>query len=246
MTEDTSIITIVSLNNDYINLSKKTFKYSYNMLIQDYKPKRKKVFYVSPANSLGFMDGGIDKPLSTIMFSGIEKKVKSQIKKYGKMNLLHQKYLPIGSSIIVSPSKQDIFIPHIQDKEAYLVVAPTMLLPQPVDQTQNCYYATMAALYNVFVNGGHRDCEIIFTSMCCGYGYMSVQESLKQFTKACQDFQKYKPKIINKVCILHEPTLEEQPNFYENTAFKKVQPEDIKEKYTGAAAPMGDIAKTMG
>ena len=52
---DTSIITIVSLNNEYIKKAKKTFKYSYNMLIQDYKPKRKKVFYVSPANSLGFM-----------------------------------------------------------------------------------------------------------------------------------------------------------------------------------------------
>ena len=87
---DTSIITIVSLNEDYVNLAKKVFKYSYNMLIQDYKPKRKTVFYISPANSLGFMDGGIDKPLSTIIFPGIQRTVQKDIRKYGKTNILSQ------------------------------------------------------------------------------------------------------------------------------------------------------------
>lgn len=241
---DNSIITIVSLNKRYIKLAKKTFKYSYNMLIQDYKPKRKTVFYVSPANSLGFMDGGIDKPLSTIMFSGVEPIVKHKIKKYGKTNILTQKYLPIGSSIIVKPIKEDIFIPHMKERNCYLSVSPTMLLPQPIENTQNIYYATMATLYNILINGKHRNCEIIFTSMGCGYGYMKPEDSFNQFVKAVKEYKNYKPLIIDNKCILNEPNLNEQPKFYENTGFKKIAPEEIIEKYSGAS--YDDVDKTMG
>lgn len=226
---DKSIITNISLNKKYIDLSKKVFKYSYNMLLQDYKPRRKKVFYISPANSLGFMDGGIDKALSRVMFSGIEKIVKYQIRKFGKKNILNQKYLPIGSSIIIKPLKTDT-VAHLQNHECYMVVAPTMLLPQPVTDTKNCYYATMAALYNIFVNGKHRDCEVVFTSMCCGYGYMDEKESLNQFIQGVKDFQTYKPEILNNKCIINEPNLKNQPKYYENTAFIKFPITEIVNK----------------
>lgn len=222
---DNSIITIVSLNQKYIDIAKKIFKYSYNMLIQDYKPQRKTVFYVSPANTLGFMDGGIDKPISRIILPDIEKKVKNQIQKYGKNNLIKQKYLPIGSSIIIK--SDETFLYFLKDKEPYLVVAPTMLLPQPINNTKNVYYATMTTLYNILINNNFKNCEIIFTSMGCGYGKLSEEESFKQFLQGIKDFQKYTPHIIDKSCVIHEPNLNEQLNFYENTAFKNIKSEDI-------------------
>jgi O-acetyl-ADP-ribose deacetylase (regulator of RNase III) len=47
------------------------------MKIQYYIPKdNKKTYYVSPANSLCFMDGGIDYALSRIIFQNIEVGVK--------------------------------------------------------------------------------------------------------------------------------------------------------------------------
>lgn len=43
------------------------------MKIQDYVPSpNKKTYYVSPANSLCFMDGSIDYALSRIIFPNIE------------------------------------------------------------------------------------------------------------------------------------------------------------------------------
>ena len=244
---DNSIITIVTLNKEFVTLAKKKFKYVHNMLIQDYKPQRKTVFYVSPANSLGFMDGGIDKPLSTIMFSGVEKLVKQRFNIVGKTNKIGQKYLPIGSSVIIKPIPEDIFIPHLKERNCYLVSSPTMLMPQRVANTQNCYYATIATLYNIFINSGFRNCEVVFTSMCCGYGYMSVKKSLDQFTRACADFQNYKPSIQKPFDIIHEPNLDEQPNYYENTAFKDIKPQDIQDHNNGVSFDdIKRVDKTMG
>ena len=129
-------------------------------IVWRYKPIKPNVFYVSPANSLGFMDGGIDKPLSCVVFPEIEPIVKENVKYYGKLDNIDRKYLPIGSSIIVQPSTDDIYLDHVKDRNSYLVVAPTMLLPQRVDKTKNCYYATMATMYNVVVNCNKTDSEI--------------------------------------------------------------------------------------
>jgi len=79
-----SIISIVSNNKEYTTLAKTKMNHVYDKLIQDYTPQRKTVVYVSPANSLGFMDGGIDKVLSQVMFSGVETQLKELINKYGK------------------------------------------------------------------------------------------------------------------------------------------------------------------
>jgi len=105
------------------------------MIIQDYIPHQK-TYYVSPANSLCFMDGGIDYALSRIVFPKIETEVKEIVKDLGIISIVGKPYLPIGSSIILNKG----------DKA--LVISPTMLLPQDVSTTKNAYYATMAVLYN--------------------------------------------------------------------------------------------------
>jgi len=213
-------IKFISLNKEYIELVNKNTPYQgLLMKIEDYKSDKVK-FYVSPANSLGFMDGGIDLPLSRKIMPGIESKLRTEIFKNCKKNLLGRKYLPIGSSIIVK---------HSETK--YLVSAPTMLLPQDVKNTMNAYYASMAVLFNILISNKNliknKDYEIIFTSMCCGCGKMSAQNSLNQTLKAIKDYELYNPIKINDKYIFKEPNLNEQPNIYMNTEWKYINPINI-------------------
>lgn len=221
-------ITFVSLNKEFIDLMAKIGFESHKMLIQDYRPTSKNVYYVSPANSLGFMNGGIDKALSRIVLPGIESIVKNSIRINGKTTKLGRKYLPIGSSIIVEPIKEDIYLMYLQNKNLHLIVAPTMLLPQDVSKTNNAYYATISSLYNVIKNAKDiNDTEIIFTSMCCGYGAMTSKQSTMQIIKAIQDYRKYDPVCINNKIVLKEPNLDEQPKYYQNTEWIDIPANEI-------------------
>lgn len=187
--------------------------------IEQYVPNPDKhTYYVSPANSLVFMDGGIDMALSRTVFPDIEPKVKATVKQLQIVNIVGQPYLPIGSSVIFDES---------QNKS--LIVAPTMLLPQNVASTQNAYYATMAILHNILVNRRENlaDVDIIFTSFCCGYGKMNEDESIRQILRGIADYSNYQPRILNKYVILHEPNLTDQPKYYQNSQWFDINPADV-------------------
>lgn len=187
--------------------------------IQDYVPSAtRKTYYVSPANSLCFMDGGIDYALSRLVFPNIEAEVKAVVKQLGITSIVGKPYLPIGSSVIVDRG----------DSKA-LVVAPTMLLPQNVSGTKNAYYATIAVLYNVLVNRKESlaNVDIIFTSFCCGYGKMDEAVALQQIIDGIRDYPTYTPKNINRNTIICEPNLQQQPKLYQNTEFFHIDPRDI-------------------
>ena len=68
---------------------------------------------VSPANSFGFMDGGIDWAYSQ-MFPGIQKKVQERIRRW------HGGELPVGQAIAVELDNE---------RWPFLIVAPTMRTP---------------------------------------------------------------------------------------------------------------------
>jgi O-acetyl-ADP-ribose deacetylase (regulator of RNase III) len=192
---------------------------AFTMKIQDYIPDQtKKTYFVSPANSLCFMDGGFDLALSTIIFPNIEKKVKQIVKSLNITNLLGRNYLPIGSSIVID----DAF-------NKSLIVSPTMLLPQNVSNTDNAYYCTVAILNNILINRNEDidNINIIFTSLCCGYGKMDELESINQILKGINKFRLYKPTIINNDIIVHEPNLFEQPKIYQNTEWFLMDVNDI-------------------
>lgn len=209
-------IIFISLSDTFTEKVKSRGFQAYTMRIENYKPVRK-TYFVSPANSLCFMDGGLDKALSQIIFPGIETEVKSIVNDLGIKTLLGRSYLPIGSSIIIEKGYNN------------LIVAPTMLLPQNVSNTLNAYYATMAILYNILIN--HKEninnVDIIFTSLCCGYGKMSEDESINQILRGIQDYHKYNPMIINSNIIINQPNLLDQPKYYQNTEWFNVNPKDI-------------------
>jgi O-acetyl-ADP-ribose deacetylase (regulator of RNase III) len=188
------------------------------MRIEDYVSNpNKKTYYVSPANSLCFMDGGIDYALSRIIFPKIEEEVKTIVKKLGIISIVGKPYLPIGSSIIVNRG----------DKS--LIVSPTMLLPQNVSNTMNAYYATMAVLYNILINKKENieEIDIIFTSLCCGYGKMEEDVSIQQIIDGVKDYINYKPKVIYDDIIINEPNLKDQPKYYQNSEFFSIKAEEI-------------------
>ena len=86
---------------------------------------------VSPANSFGYMDGGLDRAIRYELGESIEKRVQ---------NMIVEKYhgeLPIGSAEIVLTD---------HPKWPHLIVAPTMRVPQDVSATINAYLSFRAIL----------------------------------------------------------------------------------------------------
>ncbi len=212
-------IKFVSLNEEFITKIKDRGFESQQCKIEEYIPeKSKRTYYVSPANSLCFMDGGIDLSLSRNVFPNIEKSVRSIVRKMNINTKLGRPYLPIGSSLIID-----------YDTNRSLIVAPTMLLPQDVSKTDNAYYATLAILYNILVNRKEdiENVDILFTSLCCGYGKMNVDESIDQIVDGIRDYQKYQPIIIDQNIILCEPNLQLQPKYYQNSEWFDINVKDI-------------------
>ena len=212
-------IIFISLNETFTQkIIKKGFE-AKTMKIQDYIPNpKRKTYYVSPANSLCFMDGGIDFALSRIIFPNIETEVKNIVKQLNILNIIGRPYLPIGSSIIIE-----------KNNNKSLIVSPTMLLPQNVSKTNNAYYATMSILYNLLVNKKEKleNIDIIFTSFCCGYGKMDEDISINQIMDGIKNYTNYNPKKIYENIIINEPNLYEQPKYYQNTEFFEINPQNI-------------------
>jgi O-acetyl-ADP-ribose deacetylase (regulator of RNase III) len=89
---------------------------------------------VSPANSFGFMDGGIDLAYRRYFGIDLQSRVQSKIKTefFGE--------LPVGQAMVV-PTGHEI-VP-------YLVAAPTMRIPDRIADTVNVYLAFRATLLAV-------------------------------------------------------------------------------------------------
>ena len=85
---------------------------------------------ISPANSYGYMDGGID--LAYRHFFGVQ--IENQVQR--KIKEVAGSYLPVGKAILVSTGHAKI--PH-------LISAPTMFLPEPIE-SEACRRAMTAAL----------------------------------------------------------------------------------------------------
>lgn len=165
--------------------------------------------FISPANSLGFMDGGIDYVLSRIMFPGIEQKVKQAFKSRGHISLLGRPYLPIGKAVTVETQHPDVF----------LIAAPTMWLPQDVQDTHNAYHAMYAILEEAQKYPKIK--KIMLCGLCSGCGMMHPKEAIQQMFNAYTDFKDGRPATYTIAQIA-----DEQPYEYMNTEFKHISVEE--------------------
>ena len=104
---------------------------------------------VSPANSYGFMDGGIDLAYSTFFGPRPETELRTAIAQRPSG------HLEVGSAILVQTGH--IRIP-------YLISAPTMVFPSRIP-AHNCFYAMAAVL-----NAATRHSAVISSLFCPGLG----------------------------------------------------------------------------
>jgi O-acetyl-ADP-ribose deacetylase (regulator of RNase III) len=105
---------------------------------------------VSPANSFGYMDGGID--LAYVERFGWELQDRLQ----AKLREEHDGELPVGCAIVVSTGAADI---------PFMISAPTMRIPSDVSDSVNAYLAYRAAIRAVRAH--NQSAEIPITSVLC-------------------------------------------------------------------------------
>ena len=109
---------------------------------------------ISPANSFGIMDGGIDLPIrNNLGFETQDRLQKVIIEKY------HGE-LPVGSAEVVKTES---------NKWPFLISAPTMRIPEDVSYTLNPYLAFRASLLAVKAFNEINE-KKIKTLVCCGMG----------------------------------------------------------------------------
>ena len=110
---------------------------------------------VSPANSFGIMDGGLDLVIRNELGFQVETDIQKVI-----LNKYHGE-MPIGSAEIISTS---------HDRWSYIIAAPTMRIPENVAFTLNTYIAFRAILIaiNSFNESGPK--KPIKSLICSGLG----------------------------------------------------------------------------
>jgi O-acetyl-ADP-ribose deacetylase (regulator of RNase III) len=86
---------------------------------------------VSPANSFGFIDGGIDLAYSLRFGWSVQERLRQRLRPE------HDGELPVGQAIIVPTDHADI---------PFVISAPTMRIPMDVSTTVNAYLAFRAAI----------------------------------------------------------------------------------------------------
>ena len=86
---------------------------------------------VSPANSFGIMDGGLDLAIRNELGFQIESDIQEVI-----LNKYHGE-MPIGSAEIINTN---------HDRWSYMISAPTMRIPENINYTLNTYIAFRAIL----------------------------------------------------------------------------------------------------
>lgn len=123
---------------------------------------------VSPSNSFGYMEGGIDGAYSRYFGNELADRLRVVIR------AAWDGELPVGCAAIVETGHPD---------NPFLVSAPTMRVPGDVSQTVNAYLAFRAALIAVRELNRRRPGSIrslMSPGMCTFYGRMSPEKSARQ------------------------------------------------------------------
>lgn len=144
---------------------------------------------VSPGNSFGFMDGGIDRAISERLGWNVQERLQERIRKR------HHGELVVGNAEYVEPDWEGEAI-HL------VIAAPTMRVPQVLGaETVNPYLATRAAL--LLVKYGKMDkgtpirdfwMEVVaFPGMGTGVGQVPPEICARQMRRAFDEVVLEKP-----------------------------------------------------
>jgi O-acetyl-ADP-ribose deacetylase (regulator of RNase III) len=119
---------------------------------------------VSPANSFGIMDGGLDLAIRHTLGFSVERRAQKAIVEQ------HHGELPVGAALIVASD---------EPRWPWLVVAPTMRVPEPSGQTLNAYLAFRAA---IVASRRHEPAitSVVCPGLCTGIGAMDPRRCAAQ------------------------------------------------------------------
>ena len=138
---------------------------------------------VSPANSFGFMDGGIDMLYSQFFGWHVQDRLQEAIRE------AHHGELLVGASEIVETDNSDL---------PFLIAAPTMRVPTVLRDTVNPYLAARAALllarHGTFAHGtyaGEKIADFVdsvaFPGLGTGVGRVGPNTCARQVRAALDD-----------------------------------------------------------
>ena len=127
---------------------------------------------VSPANSFGFMDGGLDWSISELF----EWKIQAIVQKV--IRTKHAGELLVGDAEIVATNHEEF---------PYLICAPTMRIPQNVENSINAFLAMRAILlcvqrFNAANDGAIK--TVAIPGLCTGVGKMPYDRCARQMRAA--------------------------------------------------------------
>lgn len=122
---------------------------------------------LSPANSFGFMDGGIDLAYSHFFGWDLQERLQDTLRRE------HSGEIPVGNAVVVPTHHSNI---------PFLVSAPTMRVPDNIAETVNVYLAFRAALLAVKTSVGIR--SLLSPALGTGIGCMPVERAARQMYAA--------------------------------------------------------------
>ncbi len=130
---------------------------------------------VSPANSFGFMDGGVDYAISQRLGWELQSELQERIKDLPEGELL------IGKSLVMKTG--DGLIP-------FLIVSPTMRVPMSfnIDTSINAYLAMKATM--IVAQKNDEISTVAISGFCTGVGKMSPIVSARQMYNAFVEIEK--------------------------------------------------------
>lgn len=137
---------------------------------------------VSPANSFGQMDGGLDLAILEFFGKGLQDRVYDVYRRFGRT-------VPVGQAVI---------IPTSDSRCPYLISAPTMYAPMNVEDTFNAYWAMKAVLQavhewnleDVYMGSAFVPIKqqpirsVLVPGLCTGTGRMHPDTAARQMRKA--------------------------------------------------------------
>ena len=131
---------------------------------------------VSPSNSFGFMDGGVDWYITDYLDKQLQEELQDEI----KLNWSGE--LKVGEATYIH-TNHEIF--------RYLISAPTMRVPLDIRGTTNVYQSVKAALYlakwDLFQHS-HIN-TVTFPGMGTGCGMLPPEIFAVQFKAALEDYE---------------------------------------------------------
>jgi O-acetyl-ADP-ribose deacetylase (regulator of RNase III) len=157
---------LIDLNLELVDAWKRTFSGLSNVFFQhgDILSMAENAI-VSPANSFGLMDGGIDRDYSNRFGLGMQNRVFEAIaeRPEGK--------LPVGAAVVIETG--DAKIP-------WLVCAPTMVTPGPVPKS-HAFFAMAAALTAA---QRHQIQKLFCPGLATGIGCVPPEEAAAEMAAA--------------------------------------------------------------